>query len=416
MSESVEAFIYGKKIGTILLDNGKVFFEYEHSFKNSGLEISPLKLPTQSTALYINSDDSYFEGLAGVFHDSLPDKFGTKVIEKYYESKGVASHKLDVIQKLMFIGKNPMGAIEYRPSIEKEENHKELIDLQNFYENSKKVISGDSIEVLSEMLNFMNSAASAGGARAKATVGFNPVSEKMIGGSCKDLKKGFQHHIIKFDSENEKGKSTTFTKLEYLYMKLAKECNIDIPETHLIHKNGLSHYLIKRFDRRENGEKIHLHSAAGLTHSNFNIQGHYSYDSLFRLTRYLTKDQRAIDEQYRRMVFNIIARNQDDHAKNFSFLMDENGVWKISPAYDITYTNGQGYTKNHQLSLGGKSNDFHRKDLLDIAQKHSIKTQKADEIINETIEALSTFSKRALEMEIDKKLVEIISGDLRLNL
>ncbi len=412
----VEAFIYDKKIGTILLKDGRVYFEYDKEFKNSKLEISPLKLPLSLDGVNTNSDEHYFEGLAGVFHDSLPDKFGTKVIERYFESKNIPSHELNVVQKLMFVGDKSIGAISYKPSIHKLDNHKqqELIELNSFYENAKKIISGDEIEVVDEMLTFMDSAASAGGARAKAIIGYNPNSKEIISGIKKELPIGFEHYLIKFDFLNDNQKSQDYTKLEYLYMNMANEAKIEVPNIELLEHGNLTHYLIKRFDR-VNGKAKHLHSVAGLTHCNFNVPMHYSYDELFRLTRYLTGNQQDLYELYRRMVFNIIGKNQDDHAKNFVFLMDEKGTWSLSPAYDITYANGTGYTKNHQLSLRGKTNDFTKKDLLEIAKLHSLKDNIAKEIIEQTIDIFSTFRNRAKELEINEESIDKIDKNLRMN-
>lgn len=416
-SYEVDAFIYGKKIGTILLKNGIVYFEYDREFKNSNLEISPLKLPLSISGVYTNNDDRYFEGLAGVFHDSLPDKFGTKVIERYFESKGIFANELNVIQKLMFVGDKSIGAISYKPIIGDIDNKisDELLELNQFYENAKKIVQGDRIEVIDEMLTFMDSAASAGGARAKAIVGYNKESKQIISGIKNVLPNDFEHYIIKFDIPKDDDSSSDFTILEYLYMSMAKEVGISIPEMELLEHGNLKHYMIKRFDRVDD-KSVHMHSVAGLTHTNFNVPMHYSYDELLRLTRYLTGDQRSVMEIFKRMVFNIVGRNQDDHAKNFSFIMDENGIWTLSPAYDITYANGAGYTKNHQLSLLGKTNDFNKDDLLKIAKIHSIKTKDADEVINQIIDKFSEFKARALKLEMDKKFADEIDGALRIKL
>lgn len=415
MSMEVEAFIFDKKIGNLLLKDGIVYFEYDKNFKTSGLEISPLKLPLSFNGVYTNNDERYFEGLAGVFHDTLPDKFGTKVIERYFESKNIPPHQLSVLQKLMFVGDKSIGAITYKPVIHKIEKKtvNELIELQNFYENTKKIISGDAIEVVDEMLNFMDSAASAGGARAKAIIGYNEDTKEIISGVKRDLKENFEHYLIKFDIDNDDGTSSDYTKLEYLYMCMAKEVGIDVPKIELLEHGNLAHYLIKRFDR-VNGETLHLHSVAGLTHTNFNIPMHYSYDELLRLTRYLTGSQKAVNEQFQRMIFNLVGRNQDDHVKNFAFTMDKNGIWNISPAYDITYSNGAGYTKNHQLSLNGKTNDFTIKDILGLAKKHSIKENVAKEYLEQIVEVFSGFKNRAGELDIRGKTIQRIGNELRL--
>ncbi|MDY0327506.1 MAG: HipA domain-containing protein [Arcobacteraceae bacterium] len=416
MSMEVEAFIFDKKIGTILLKDGVVYFEYDKGFLTSNLEISPLKLPLSYNGVYTNNDDRYFEGLAGVFHDTLPDKFGTKVIERYFESKNIPPHELTIIQKLMFVGDKSMGAITYKPIIHKANEHKinELVDLQSFYENAKKIISGNAIEVVDEMLGFMDSAASAGGARAKAIIGYNESTKEIISGVKRGLKDDFEHYLIKFDMQKDDGDSSDYTKLEYLYMSMANDVGIDVPKIELLVHGNLAHYLIKRFDRI-GGEALHLHSVSGITHTNFNIPMHYSYDELLRLTRYLTGSQQAVNEQFKRMIFNIIGRNQDDHAKNFAFTMDKNGNWRLSPAYDITYSNGTGYTKNHQLSLNGKTNDFTVKDILQLAKQHSIKENVAKEYLEQTIEIFSYFRIKAKELDIKEQTISRINKELRLS-
>jgi len=409
----VDAYIYDKKIGTLLLQDGIVYFEYDKEFQNTNLNISPLKLPLSLNGIYTNNDDSYFEQLPGVFYDSLPDKFGTKIIQRYFESKGISSYELNPIQKLMFVADKSIGAITYKPSLNiSNTTYNELIELNQFCNNAKKVIQGDNIEVVDEMLHFMDSAASAGGARAKAVIAYNKNTKEMVSGLNDNLPNNFEHYLIKFDIQNEKGFSSDFTKLEYIYMSMAKEVGIDIPDIELLKHGNLYHFLIKRFDRVKN-KRIHLHSVAGLTHSNFNLPMHYSYDELFRLTRYLTGSQSDVFEQYKRMVFNIIGRNQDDHAKNFSFMMDENGQWSISPAYDITYANGSGYTKNHQLSLLGKVNNFTIDDLLSIAKIHSIKKVDALDIINKTKNIFKTFEKRAKQYDISQNFINEIIKNIR---
>jgi serine/threonine-protein kinase HipA len=323
MSLEIYPTIFGKKIGTLLYQEGRIYFEYAEAFKASNLEISPFKLPLNSTKLYSNTDDtSYYQGLPGVFHDSLPDKFGTKIIEKYFESKHIPPHELNMLQKLMFVGNKSMGAISYHPSEKLIDKHSfdELIDIVAFSNNAQKIIRGESLEVVEGVLAFMDSAASAGGARAKAVVGFDSASKKMVYGLRDELPQDFEHWLLKFDDYDDSGRSQDYTKLEYLYMTMAKEVGIDVPDIELLEQGDLTHYMIKRFDRM-NGERLHLHSLAGLTHSNINIPGHYSYDNLLRVTRRLTGAQNQVEEMYKRMVFNIVARNQDDHAKNFSFLM-----------------------------------------------------------------------------------------------
>ena len=409
----VIVYIFDKKVGVLYDDGGVIRFEYESEFIDSKLNISPLKLPFK-TDMYSNYDDKYFTTLAGVFFDSLPDKFGTKVIQRYYESKNISTKDLTTLQKLMFIGKRGMGALEYKPSekIVDEIAIKETLEIRSMYEFSKKIIKGEPIQAVKEMLLFMDSGASAGGARAKAVIGWNRDLNKIVSGAG-NLEEGYEHWLVKFDGYDDNRKSTDFTKLEYLYMQMAKDCNIEVPDIELIVSDNLSHFAIKRFDR-VGEEKIHMHSLSSLVHVNFNEPLHYSYDEALRVVRYMTRDMRAVEELYKRALFNVIARNQDDHAKNTSFLMDKSGKWKLSPAYDITYANGQGFTRNHQMSILGKVNDFKYEDLIKLGTIAEIKEARAQEILSNIIKIVSEFKDRAKALKIRKDLISLVSDDLRL--
>ena len=405
--------IFGKKVGTLFELNGNISFEYDSSFIDSGLNLSPLKLPF-NTHTYSNYDDKYFQTLAGVFFDSLPDKFGTKIIQRYYESKSLAAKDLTILQKLVFIGNKGMGALEYEPreNVLDDIDIYEPLEIRNMYEFSKKVIKGETTQTIRNMLLFMDSEASAGGARAKAVVGWDRDKDILVSGVSK-LKKNYEYWLVKFDTYDEDNNSLDFTKLEYVYMSMAKKCGIDIPNIDLIKDKDLTHFAIKRFDRVDN-KKIHMHSLASLVHVNFNEPSHFSYDEALRVVRYITKDMQAVEEFYKRAIFNIVARNQDDHAKNTSFLMDEKGIWTLSPAYDITYANGAGFTKNHQMSFLGKNCDFTYNDLLKLADSFEIK--KADTIIDNIIDVVSGFRKEAKVLNIREDLINLVENDLRIDI
>jgi serine/threonine-protein kinase HipA len=405
--------IFNKKVGTLYEEDGIISFEYEQNFIDSGLNLSPLKLPF-TTATYSNLDDKYFESLAGVFFDSLPDKFGTKVMQRYYESKNIAVRDLTLLQKLIFIGKRGMGALEYEPSEKILDNvaASEPLEIRDMYESSKKIIDGEAIESIKKILSFMDSAASAGGARAKAVVGWNRDTDTIVSGSG-EIDASYEYWLIKFDTTDEYGKSTDFTKLEYIYMSMAKDCNINVPDITIFEDNELSHFAIKRFDR-VNGDKLHMHSLASMVHVNFNEPLHYSYDEAFRVVRFITKNARDVEEFYKRAIFNVLAINQDDHAKNTSFLMDAKGNWSLSPAYDITYANGQGFTKNHQMSIVGKTNNFTKDDLLHLGINNNIKKNRALEIIEDVAKVVSTFSIRAKKLHVREDLIALVQHDLEL--
>lgn len=411
----VTIFLYGMMLGTLYERDGVISFEYEQNFIDTGMNISPIKLPFD-TNTYVNTDDKHFNTLAGVFFDSLPDKFGTKVIERYYESKGLLAKDLSVLQKLIFIGSHGMGALEYKPceKLLDEMDVREPLKIRNMYESSKKVVQGEMEESIEDLLKFTGSGASAGGARAKAIIGWNPKTNEIISG-VSDLPVGYEHWLVKFDMYDEYKKSLDFTKLEFLYMSMAKDCDINIPEIRMIEDRDLNHFMIKRFDR-EGNNKIHMHSLASMMHIDFNLPQHYSYDEALRVVWFISKDKRDVIEFYRRCVFNVIARNQDDHAKNTSFMMTQDGVWSLSKAYDITYANGAMYTKNHQMSIRGKVGNFKIRDLLMLAKAADIKQKTAEDIIQSILEIVSGFRQRAEALNIRENLISLVEKDLRINI
>jgi len=411
----VIVYLYGMMVGRLYERDGVISFEYEQEFIETDLNISPIMLPF-NTQTYVNKDDRYFHTLAGVFFDSLPDKFGTKVIERYYEGKGIIAKELSVLQKLIFIGSHGMGALEYKPS----ENILNTIDIveplaiRDMYEASRKVVEGDLEQSVEELIKFAGSGASAGGARAKAVIGWNKMTNQIISG-VSNIGVGFEHWLVKFDEYDDFKRSLDFSKLEYLYMSMAKECAIDVPELHLLKDDNLTHFMIKRFDREAN-EKTHMHSLASMMHIDFNLPLHFSYDKALRVVWLVTRDRRDVLEFYRRSVFNVIARNQDDHAKNTSFMMHKNGEWRLSPAYDITYANGAHYTKNHQMSIVGKVNDFKYEDMLQLAKVSDVKESEAVKIIKTVIGVVSKFREKAEGLGIREDLIALVENDLRVKL
>ena len=414
----ITAKLYGHTVGTLLYDGRTVYFEYDPIFQKRGLEISPHKLAINSLkGAYTNTDTTYFQGIPGVFHDSLPDKFGMKVIDRYYEEKGKSIADVNLLMRLSYIGSRGMGALEYEPSDQPQfANQKaEIMDLRQMYLDSQVIIKGEQSDALHHIAAFMENAASPGGAQPKASIGWNRETKEIISGAQLGVPQGFEHWLIKFSKSDQLGRALDFTKLEYLYMQMAGEIGISVPQTQMLYDGEDWHYAIKRFDRVE-GRKIHMHTLAGLSHIDFNEPGHYSYEQFWRITKALTRDNSVNLEIFKRAVFNVIARNQDDHAKNFSFLMDESGNWSLSPAYDITFANGEKYTANHQMSIGAKLNNFTRKDLIAFGLSLEIKESAVKEIIQQTIEVLSSFSQRAKEIEIRDDLIRLVETGLRLTM
>ena len=414
----ITAKLYGHTVGTLLHEGRSVYFEYDPNFQNLGLEISPHKLAIKSlNGAYSNTDTSYFQGVPGVFHDSLPDKFGMKVIDRYYEEKGKSIADVNLLMRLSYIGSRAMGALEYEPSDQPQyaQQKAEIMDLRQMYLDSQLIIKGEQAEAVHRIAAFMENAASPGGAQPKASIGWNRETKEIISGAQLGVPEGFDHWLVKFSKSDQLGQPLDFTKLEYLYMRMAGEIGINVPQTQMLFDGNDWHYAIKRFDRVE-GRKIHMHTLAGLTHIDFNQPGHYSYEQFWRISKALSRDNSVNLEIYKRAIFNVIARNQDDHAKNFSFLMDERGKWSLSPAYDITFANGEKYTANHQMSINGKLSNFVRKELITFGSQLGIKENVAKEIVQQTIDVLSTFAKRSKEMEIREDLIRLVERGLRLDI
>lgn len=392
----IEAYIYGAKIGSLLLESGKIYFSYDPSFKSKNLQISPLKLNIDSIdGIYTNDDSKIYQGMPGVFFDSLPDKFGMSFIDRYFETKGYKINEITLLDRLSFIGDRGMGAIEYKPKEEQGtlQQFDRVFTAKKSFENMQAILA-DKKESYSieELMEVLHGASPLGGGRPKMLVTFNENSRE-IRTNDRILKDGFRRSIIKFDETYYEKQSIELTKLEYLYMNMAKECEIDIPKIILLQENGLHHLIIERFDRDEEDNKIHVATASALLHKDISIPKVMSYEELFALTHKICHKQSSVEEVFRRMVFNTLSFNVDDHAKNFSFMMSREGEWDIAPGYDITYSFG--LVKEHLTTIKGKGKEFILQDYLDIAQRNLISDEKAINIVGKTIEVLETFKKRA---------------------
>ena len=405
----VNAYIYNKKIGTFLEHHGIIYFEYDKTFILKGLEISPIKLPL-SKETYTNKEHiSLYQGMAGVFFDSLPDKHGMVFVDRYFEREGLKAHEVTLLHKLAFIGDRGMGAIEYLPKEHDESILKaNVINAKDVYEEMKKRIS-EKDSSIADFMNILDSVSPVGGGRPKMLVQYNR-EEKKIKVNSKKLEKGYTRTIIKFDEVYEGVGSIGFTKLEYIMMSMAKEAGVKTANFELIEENGLYHLLLERFDRTQNDEKIHMCTASGLMHIDISVAQTTTYENLMMLTKKITKSQEEIEEIFRRMVFNVLVFNFDDHAKNFAFLMDKKGKWSLSPAYDITYS--KGLAKQHISTIGGKGLDIARDDVLKVAKSYSIKPALANKIIDRCLDVVRGFKERAELLGLEADDIEAYMGDI----
>lgn len=405
----IDAYIYGKKIGTLLEHQGSIYFEYDKGFKVEEIEISPIKLPLKD-GLYTNSDHkSLYQGIPGVFFDSLPDKHGMAFIDRYFERQGLRTHEITLLHKLGFIGDRGMGAIEYFPK-EHDTNilDANVINAKETYEKTKKKLD-DGNSSIEDLLNILDSVSPVGGGRPKMLVQYDK-KDKKIKINTQEKEQGCIRAIIKFDEVYEGVGSIGLTKLEYIMMTMAKEVGINTAKFELIEENTYHHLLVERFDRTEDDNKIHMCTASGLMHIDISIAQVTTYEHLLMLTKKICKSQKDVEELFKRMVLNVLIFNFDDHAKNFAFLMNKSGKWTLSPAYDITYS--KGIAKQHITTIAGKSLEITRDDILKIAKNNSIKAILANKIIDDCIKTATTFEEKATLLDLTAEDIREYKKDI----
>ena len=437
MTDIVEVTLWGTRVGHIGYASGQTAlssFEYAANFRQMGVEISPLKMPT-STALHAFADISQrtFKGLAGVFADSLPDKFGNQLIDLYFADKSIRPEDISTLDRILYIGDRGMGALEYHPAValSGEHNYAGALDVAHLADLANRVTSNraslrDRLERAvsrEQALRFIRVGSSAGGARSKALVA------TAADGTLKDgtVDHGIDHQywLLKFDGEHNSDRDSAdpvgMPRVEYIYSIIARDCGIQIPSTAFIELDGSFHFLIERFDRiTRNGKlnKLHYVSWSGIAHADRDTTGAFSYEQLALTIKQLNLGQTALTELFRRAVFNIVGRNQDDHTKNFGFLMDRQGHWSLAPAFDMTYSfDPTGlWTQVHQIRLAGKQDDFALDDLLAFAQLCNLKKRAAIDIVKRTASAFQRFDSLAKEYQVPNALRETIGRNLRLKL
>ena len=401
--------LWGDTVGAVswLDERSYGVFEYDKDFIKKGLDVSPITMGLSTARsgdgkFYfpaLNKDT--FLGLPGLLADVLPDKFGNSIIDTWLARNGRDSSSFSPVERLCYTGKRGMGALEFTPHVIDDYDKSvaveisELVKLAQEVMNERKGLNvqfgdGDH-ENADSILDILRVGTSAGGARPKAVIAMNDKGDVMSGQA--DVPTGYDYWLLKFDgvTDLELGEPGGYGRIEYAYYLMAKEAGITMTECKLLEENGRAHFMTKRFDR-VGGNKLHLQSLCGLAHYDFNMAGAYSYEQAFEVMRKLRLSKAEAAQQYRRMIFNIIARNQDDHTKNISFLMNKDGKWKLSPAYDVTYSHNPAgkWTNQHQMSINGKRDYFTKEELIDTGK--SISISKPEEIIDEIIMAVDRWS------------------------
>jgi serine/threonine-protein kinase HipA len=431
MSSVAEVRLWGRTIGAVSLDEGNdvAAFEYDQAFAASGIEIAPLTMPLSSRVYsFPELPRKTFYGLPGLLADSLPDKFGHVLIDAWLASQGRQPDSYNAIERLCYTGVRGMGALEFSPAIGPRARQASRIQIDKLVELASDVLTHRNdlrVSFADEsreraLTDILRVGTSAGGARAKAVIAWNPASNEVRSGQI-PAGAGFEYWLLKFDGvrgnrDKELEDPQGYGAIEYAYYRMARDCGIDISECRLFEENGRRHFMTRRFDRLAGGEKLHMQSLCALAHYDFNMAGAYAYEQALLVIRQLGLPMSAIEEQFRRMVFNIIARNQDDHVKNIAFLMDKAGNWSLSPAFDVTYSfNPAGsWTASHQMTLNGKRDDFTPDDYRDCARKVSMKRGRAEAIVGEVQAVVSRWREYAGDAGVPAAWAEKIQHALRL--
>ena len=418
--------LYGQPVGTFRWDNNRqlAHFEYAESFIGKGLEPSPILMPVRHGRIYSFSDigRETFKGLPGMLADSLPDTYGRALFDRWLALTGRSSG--NAVETLCFLGKRCMGALEFEPAMDAPYSPDVRIELDSLVEVASEALSekeefGANLEEdkKAAIAEIVRLGTSAGGQRAKAIIAYNPSTGEVRSGQI-EAPEGFDYYLIKLDGVTAEAgfrETQNFGRLEYSFYRLVKECGIEMSDCSLIEENGRAHFLTKRFDRQK-GEKIHMQTLCGIAHYDYRNPRSYSYEQAFNVMRALRLPYSQAQEMYRRMVFNVVIRNQDDHTKNISFLMDRQGKWTLSPAYDMgfAYNPKGGWTAQHQMSINGKFDNITRQDLLEFAKRNNIK--EATEIIDRIAEVSSRWPLLARECDVPQPMIDAIVPNLKLSI
>ena len=422
MSTVANVRLWGTRIGAVSLPDGEraASFEYDPEFASSGIGPAPIEMPLEASRIYRFPGLSQvsFSGLPGMLADSLPDRYGNALIDAWLATRGRAPESFDPVERLCYIGRRGMGALEFEPAQGPKAATDHALDIEALVELAAEVMARRADLAVSlrrpgrrdAVREILRVGTSAGGARPKALVALNPESGEVRSGQL-DLRPGFEHWILKFDgvdeSSRELGSGRGYGAIELAYSWMAGRAGIEMTECRLLEEGGRRHFMTRRFDRTPDGDKRHMQSLAALAHLDYNQPGANSYEQAFQAIRALGLPHEAAEQQFRRMVFNVVARNQDDHVKNIAFLMDRDGRWSLSPAFDMVYAHNPSgrWTAQHQMSINGKRDRITVEDLRQVAAVASLKRGRAEAILAEVVEAVRAWPELAARAGVDEERI-----------
>lgn len=416
--------LWNKRVGAVLWDENSQLasFEYDPDFISEDLDIAPIKMPLGTRGRIYSfpelARNNTFKGLPGLLADILPDKYGNALINAWLVANGRRTDSMNPVEMLCFVGKRGMGALEFEPATAGTPDRATKIEIEGLVHIAGKVLQGRqdflvdmNADEQKALMDILRIGTSAGGARAKALIAYNEQTKEVRSGQA-NAPEGFAHWLIKFDGvhDSQFGATYGFGRVEYAYHLMAVESGIEMTECRLLEENDRAHFMTKRFDRTP--DKLHVQTWCAMEHLDFNNVGLYSYEQLFQTMRALRLPYPEAEQLFRRMVFNVMARNCDDHTKNFAFIMDKNGEWALTPAYDVchAYRPGSAWVSTQSLMVNGKRDGIIRADLLEVARRMNIKS--ADSIIKGIQEKIDNWEAYADRAKVSGKLKEGIKSTL----
>ncbi|WP_343856550.1 type II toxin-antitoxin system HipA family toxin [Aliiglaciecola litoralis] len=436
--EVIKVHYQQHEVGALSYDSERRLgaFEYDRNFLQTGIQLSPLKMPlSQQIYSFPEIDFAAFKGLPGLIADSLPDDFGNAVMNAWVAAQGRSPEDITPLERLRYTGSRGMGALTYAPATRlKNLNASNQLAVESLVEIAQEIInqrnqftislSNPGAEDKDAMMALMSVGMSAGGARPKAVLAFNDNFTQVRSGQT-DAPEGFTHYLMKFDGVNEHntqqetfGDPMGYGTMEYVYSLIATACGIDMMPCHLLNEGPRRHFITARFDRIGNAKR-HVQTLNGIAHVSFKQVGIYSYAELFDVARKLKLSAQEAEQIFKRMIFNVVARNHDDHAKNWAFMFDENQQWRLSPAYDLAYSYkpGSRWVNSHWMSINGKRDNFERADFYAFSKLSPIfNKRKIDGIIDNILEQVSNWPKLAKQHQVPKTLIDEITRHHRLSL
>ena len=412
----IEVFLWGKKIGAAALDPGFGFyaFNFTPEFRATGIELAPLHMQLSQTSPYLFTDlpVETYKRLPAMLSDALPDDFGNALINRYMAEQGIAASEVTALDRLAYMSNRAMGALQFRPT--RGPRHKPTsIVMSELVNEARKAVAGtfeDDDHAGAALRSIIEVGTSAGGARAKAVIAWNPETNQIKAGQL-DAPEGFEHWLLKFDGmgkDSELGASGDYGRIEYAYYLMAKAAGLDMMPCRLLQENGRAHFMTKRFDRSSSGARHHMQTLCAMSHLDYKRKGVNSYSQLFATIGQLGLPYEQKEDAFRRMAFNVMGRNCDDHTKNISFRLRQGHAWELAPAYDVTFAhNPTGeWTSQHLMSVNGKFKDFTLNDLLEVGDRFAIGSAPA--VVSQVREAIKNWPHFAAQAELPQRVVDDI--------